>query len=126
MKLDESSMNLLDEANVDARTGRDTLDSALLEAMAMLEKMGQEGAYIGVIPRPGSMYPMFRVQKEYVMPRLVRGMLYGLLLIALPAVAPELIQRGDAQPAAIPAADFLPKVRDIMKDAEKVDVMIVL
>jgi len=114
----------------DMRTGRDTLDSALLEAMALMEKMAQEGAYIGVFPLPGSTYPMFRVQKEYdEIPWLTRGMLYGLLLIALHAVAPELIerfQRGYAQPAAIPAADFLPKVRDIMKDAEKVDVMIVL
>jgi len=111
-------MNQHDHVVCDAHESGYMLSPHLFEAVKLLEQMATDGAQIHGRENRGCMYPEFDVPVGSMNWR-TAGMLYGLLLLAWPAISPEPDERGFVS-ATLPAADFLPHVREIMRDADKV------
>jgi len=110
-------MNLHDTVVCDAHEGGHLLGPHLLEAVGILEQLAESGAQIGVYENRGCSYPEFNVPTS--MSVRTAAMLYGLLLLSWPFISPEPDERCDVR-AVVPAADFLPKAREIMQDGQKV------
>jgi hypothetical protein len=112
-------MQLYNQTWADWRTGGEPLVDDLLEAIQWLERMSAEGAMIRGYELRGCSFPEFFIPTEYDMPWRAAGMLYPLLAFAWIAVAPEPDKRRIVS-ATLPAAAFLPRVREIMGDAQQV------
>ena len=106
-----------DLAIADRDAGGPSLADHLLEAVQLLEQMATDGAQIHGRENRGCMYPEFDVPAS--MDWRTAGMLYPLLMLAWPFIAPEPDERGFVD-ATLPAADFLPRAREIMSDAQQV------
>ena len=107
-----------DLAIAERDAGGPSLADHLVDAMNQLEQMAVDGAQIHGRENRGCTYPEFDVPVASMDWR-TAAMLYPLLMLAWPFIAPEPDERGFVD-ATLPAADFLPKAREIMSDAQQV------
>jgi hypothetical protein len=113
------TISLHDLAIAERNAGGPSLGPYLKEAARLLEQLAEAGVEITGSELRMCSYPEFDVHADAEVDWRTAAMLYPLLMLAWPAVAPEPDKRGFVS-ATLPAADFLPRVREIMGDAQQV------
>jgi len=113
------TVRLHDQAIAERNAGGPSLGPYLKEAARLLEQLAEGGVEISGNELRLCSYPEFDIHAAVDVDWRTAAMLYPLLMLAWPAVAPAPDKRGFVS-ATLPAADFLPRVREIMGDAQQV------